>query len=84
MNFKPYLSKLIIILIISLLLIIGGVICLFFKQRPSFPIFADDKFVKICEENDSKCHQTNLPYQNSALSTEARVADLLNRMTNAE
>ncbi|MDP2586670.1 MAG: glycoside hydrolase family 3 protein [Candidatus Komeilibacteria bacterium] len=42
------------------------------------------EYVKVCDQKDKNCHVTNLPYQNSTLSTEERIADLLNRMTLAE
>jgi len=38
----------------------------------------------MCDDTNDQCRETNLPYQNPALSTEVRVADLLNRMTAAE
>ena len=47
------------------------------------PWFAID-YVRVCEEADPGCHETGLPYQDSSLSVEERVDDLLLRMTTAE
>jgi len=55
-----------------------------FLKPPSSPNISDVKYVKVCDKNDSECHKTDLPYQNSALPINARVDDLINRMTTAE
>ncbi|HAO52594.1 TPA: beta-glucosidase [Candidatus Magasanikbacteria bacterium] len=72
MNSNFYHSKLITFLIIPSLLIVT-VIFIFLKLPSSSPAN---------ENND--CHQTNLPYQDSKLTIEERVADLMSRMTEAE
>src|SRR3989338_240817 len=41
-------------------------------------------YTQVWEKDDRVCHRTGLPYQNPALSTELRVADLMNRMTISE
>jgi beta-glucosidase len=85
MNFKFYLSKPIMFLIASFLLIAG--VLAYILLRPSLSpviISSDNKYVKVCEENDNECHKTNLPYQNSALPIEERLDDLIRRMTVAE
>lgn len=41
-------------------------------------------YVSECVQKNKICIPTNLPYQNSTLSVDARVDDLLARMTNAE
>lgn len=53
--------------------------------RPSLfsPVPASVKLVEFCDLKSS-CHETGRPYQNPALPTDARVEDLLARMTIAE
>src|SRR6185369_15758678 len=46
-------------------------------------IRSSENFVQFCDANNS-CHETGLPYQNPSLSVDARVDDLLGRMTLAE
>lgn len=53
-----------------------------YKNSPVL-IFTPDRYVTLCERSYD-CHETNLPYQNSALSIDQRVDDLIGRMTNAE
>ncbi|MDP3954006.1 MAG: glycoside hydrolase family 3 protein [bacterium] len=72
MNFNFYRSKLIIFLVIALPSIV--VLVFIFLKSPSSPPV---------DENDN-CHQTNLPYQDKTLPIDQRVADLMNRMTDAE
>ena len=72
MNSNFYHSKLITFLIIPSLLIVT-VILIFLKLPSSSP--ADENI---------NCHQTNLPYQDSKLTIDERVADLMSRMTEAE
>ncbi|MFA5189049.1 MAG: glycoside hydrolase family 3 protein [Patescibacteria group bacterium] len=84
MNFRFNSSKIIKFLAIFLLLVAAVLVYDYFKSSPSTLLPSPDKYVKVCEENDNQCHEINLPYQNSALSTEARVNDLLKRMTISE
>src|SRR3989339_754286 len=72
MNFKFHRSKLIIFLLVALLLTIAFVFI--FIKRPFFPLV----------NKNNNCQQTNLPYQNSALPIDQRVADLMSRMTDVE
>lgn len=70
---------------LCLALLSSAVIGLYFLYKP-FPftsITSAVTFVEFCEESEA-CHTANLPYQNSSLSQEVRVADLLSRMTTAE
>ncbi|MFA6100241.1 MAG: glycoside hydrolase family 3 protein [Patescibacteria group bacterium] len=69
MNFRFRPSKLASIISVSLLLITAVLVYVFLK--PSI-------FSRV------PGNQTGLPYQNSALSTEERVTDLMSRMTSAE
>lgn len=84
MNFRFSLPKLIIFLTILLLFTAGFLVYIFLKPIPDPPISSHIEYVRVCDESDIKCHKTDLPYQNSALSAEARVNDLINRMTVAE
>ena len=84
MTFSFYPSKSILFLPISLLLIVAVLVYVFLKPPSSSLTPSYVKYVSMCDKNSNKCHKTNLPYQNSALSTEARVVDLMNRMTIAE
>lgn len=88
MKFRFYKSKLFIIIAIVLLLIVAGLFYVFalplLLPKPTAPIALDDKYVRVCGDNEKKCHQVNLPYQDSSLSIDARVDDLINRMTIAE
>ena len=72
MNFNFYYIKLIAFIIIVLLLIVA-LIFIFFK--PSSPPATNE---------NNNCHQTNLSYQDPAISINERVTDLMNRMTVAE
>jgi len=84
MNFSLRPSKQVIIVSMSLLLVMAALAYVFVK--PLFPSLApsDIKYVTVCDDNDDQCHKIGLPYQNSALPTEARVTDLMERMTIAE
>jgi beta-glucosidase len=84
MTLSFYPSKSILFLTISLLLIVAVLVYVFLKPPSSSLTPSYVKYVRIGDKNSNKCHKTNLPYQNSALSTEARVVDLMNRMTIAE
>lgn len=68
--------KLIILLAISVV----AAVYIFFNPFYSAP--KNEKYVSFCE--DDQCHNTNLPYQNPALSIDVRVDDLISRMTVAE
>lgn len=59
--------------LITALLLIATLILIFFRLSSSPPI-----------NKNNNCHQVNLPYQNPALPIDQRVADLMNRMTDAE
>lgn len=83
MNFRFRPTKLIIFLTTLLLLAAAGLGYIFFKPFSS-PIFPSIAYVTVCDEKDIECRETNLPYQNSALPVDARVDDLINRMTTAE
>jgi len=72
MNLTFNRSKLIIFLIIFLFLTLT-LIYIFLKPFFSSPI-----------NENSNCHQINLPYQDPTLSIDIRVADLMNRMTDTE
>lgn len=72
MNFNSYRSKLITLIIILSLLLVALV---FIFLKPPAPPVTDE---------NNNCQQTNLPYQDPTLSTDQRVADLMNRMTVAE
>jgi len=75
-------AKLLVFLAVVLILLSGAALSYVFfsSSRPSLEI----TYVQFCEENDTDCHEENLPYQNPALPVEERVADLLDRMTIAE
>lgn len=75
--------KLILSLTASLLLIAAVLIYMLIKPDFVKSLIADEH-VQMCNDTNDQCRETNLPYQNSTLSTEVRVADLLNRMTVAE
>lgn len=68
--------------LVFLSIAIGG---LYFFGKPflSTSVTPSPAFVVFCEESEA-CHTANLPYQDPSLSPEARVADLLSRMTTAE
>jgi len=68
------------IILILVSLIILGLTYIFFKPSSLFEV----TYIKVCEINDTTCHEKNLPYQNQALSIDMRVTDLLSRMTTAE
>lgn len=82
MNLRLHQSKSITFLAIVFLLFTAALVSIFFKS--STLMAPTITYVTVCDENDTTCHETNLPYQNPALSTEARVADLIQRMTLAE
>ena len=72
MNFNFYYVKLITFIIIALLLIVA---LIFIFLKPLSPPATNE---------NNNCHQTNLPYQDPAISIDERVTDLMNRMTVAE
>jgi len=72
MNFRIYRSKLIIFLTILILLTTAVLVGIF--QKPALGPKLKAPY----------CHEKNLPYQNSALSIEARVNDLMDRMNEWE
>ncbi len=83
MNLNFHSKKLILFLTASLLLTAAVLVYIFFLPSLFSP-GPDIEYVKVCNGKDLKCHETNLPYQNSALSAEARADDLIKRMTTAE
>lgn len=83
MTFNLHSKKLILFLTAPLLLAAAVLVYIFLSPSNFFP-GPDIEYVKVCSKKDFKCHETNLPYQNSALSAEARADDLINRMTDAE
>ncbi len=84
MSFIAKHFKLIIFLTTSLIITTAILIFIFLKPFSPFPIISDARYVDVCDKNTPNCHVTNLPYQDTALSTDDRVTDLLNRMTIAE
>lgn len=70
-----------IILFTTIILVVAGISVYIFlnKQNPSLPV---TKFVEFC--NEDSCHKNGLPYQDESLTAEARVDDLMSRMTITE
>lgn len=65
-------------------IILAVVVLVYFLLNPHpLLITTPDGYVIFCEK-DTQCHETNLPYQNSTLSFDQRLDDLIGRMTNAE
>lgn len=83
MNVNFNTSKRITFLIIFLILVMT-ISVYFFLNLSTFFYTSSINYVNVCDENNNICYETNLPYQNSTLSTEARVNDLLSRMTLVE
>ena len=75
-------SKVIALACIPLLIIVFVLLYFFPAVFSFFPTTSQLKYVVFCEKRE--CQPTNLPYQNSQLSTAARVDDLLARMTLTE
>lgn len=73
--------KFLTIALIATAMIIGY---LFLHPFTASPIPDNVKYVTICDEYDTNCHPTGLPYQNPKLSIDIRVDDLLKMMTVAE
>ena len=84
MNFRFRLLKSILLLTALFLLTAVVMSHVFFKPFSCSIIPSDAQYVEVCDKNDNECRKTNLPYQDSALSIEARADDLINRMTVAE
>lgn len=76
-------SRSLVILCFAFLSIAIAGLYLVAKPFPSTSVAPSAASVVFCEESEA-CHTANLPYQNPVLSQEARVADLLSRMTTAE
>jgi beta-glucosidase len=72
-----------IILFFTALLLISAAVLLV-KSKTDSSATLVGSYVKVCDKDDVSCHEVNLPYQNPALSIDARVDDLLQRMTIAE
>ena len=59
------------------------VLYIFLKPDIFYRFTSKITYVQFCEE-DGLCHEKNLPYQDSSLTIDARLDDLLSRMTIAE
>ncbi len=67
--------------VVVLTLLAVGVLCyLFVKTEAPIKI----NYIDFCDVGSVSCHVTNLPYQNSKLSIDTRVDDLMQRMTQSE
>ncbi|MDQ7814681.1 MAG: glycoside hydrolase family 3 N-terminal domain-containing protein [Patescibacteria group bacterium] len=77
-------KKLTVILVLPLLLVVFALAYLLMRPSSLSPVPSSSQLVRICGQDEARCHETGLPYQDAALPIETRLDDLMGRMTNAE